>query len=146
MNSNKLKTSLWLGALLLVLNGCAVKLVSDYDETTDRAVSALQRKTAGHLLGLATLANTTGCTYDKHKEFYEEAKTDVSAIEVRTAALANNELETQQVQLLGSSLDSLEQLHQISCLTPDQIKLLMTQLNVQFTSILRFEMARRRGQ
>ena len=66
MNPNKLKTSLLLVALLL-LNGCAVKLVSDYDETTDRAVSALQRKTAGHLLGLATLANSSGCSYDKQK-------------------------------------------------------------------------------
>lgn len=130
----------------LLLQACAIKMVSDYDEVTDQAVMALQRKTAAHLLGLQTVAASSGCLYDKHKDFYEEAKADVSAIEVRTAALPNNELENQQVQLLGSSLESLEKLHQLACLSPEQIRPLLIQFNVQFTSILRFELARRRGQ
>lgn len=134
-----------LTCLLLLLQGCAVRLVSDYDEVIDQAVMALQRKTAAHLFGLQTLASGPGCKYDMHKAFYEEAKADVSAIEVRAGAQPNNDLETQQVQLLANSLESLEQLHQIGCISPEQIKPLLIQFNVQFTSILRFELARRRG-
>ena len=137
---------LLLACLALLLQGCAVKLVSDYDEVTDQAVMALQRKTTAHLLGLQTLASSgSGCKYEKHLAFYEEAKADASAIEVRAAALPDNQLETQQVQLLANSLESLEQLHRIGCLSPEQIKPLLIQFNVQFTSILRFELARRRG-
>lgn len=46
----------WL--MMAGLAGCTVKLISDYDETTDRTVSALQRKTESHLVALENVENS----------------------------------------------------------------------------------------
>jgi PHP family Zn ribbon phosphoesterase len=129
--------------IALTLPGCAVHLISNYDETTDKAVTALQKKTEAHLISLES-AGSPDCTYENHKPFYDEAKVDVSAIEVRAAAIAANEITTQQVHLLANSLDSLEKLHQMSCLSKEQIQPLRNQFNSSFTAILKLELAKRR--
>lgn len=139
----------WIAVYLLMfvgLAGCTVKLISDYDETTDRAVSALQRKTESHLVTLENVENLPDCVYDKHKQFYDEAKIDVSAITVRAAAIPKNDITTKETQLLLSSLENLEKLHKISCLSKDQIALLRSHFNTSYTAILKLELAKRRGE
>lgn len=139
-----------LGAAILLLafamSGCYIKLISNYDETTDKTVTALQKKTEAHLVALETVEGLPECKYEKHKQFYDEAKVDVSAISVRAAAIPKNEITTEQTVLLSSSLESLEKLHKIACLTKDQIKPLRTSFNSSFTAILKLELAKRRGE
>jgi len=145
-----LQPRLVLGAVFLglasALSGCSVKLISSYDETTDKAVSALQRKTEAHLVALEAVEGLPECKYEKYKQFYEEARVDASAIAVRAAAIPKNEITTEAVTLLAGSLGSLEKLHKIACLSKDQIAPLRTQFNTSFTAILKLELAKRRGE
>lgn len=129
----------------LALPGCVVKLVSNYDETTDRTVTALQKKTEAHLIALEAAEGLPECKYEDHKQFYGEAKVDVSAIAVRTAAIPKNEITSEQVMLLSKSLENLEELHKIACLSRNQISPLRIQFNSSFTAILKLEFAKRRG-
>lgn len=129
----------------LALSGCTVKLISSYDETTDKTVTALQKKTESHLVALEAEEGLPECRYEKHKQFYDEAKVDVSAIAVRAAAIPKNEITTTQTELLANSLASLEKLHKIACLSKDQIAPLRIQFNSSFTAILKLELAKRRG-
>ncbi|MFA6465259.1 MAG: hypothetical protein WCT30_05840, partial [Desulfurivibrionaceae bacterium] len=101
-------------ATALVVSGCAVKLISSYDETTDKTVTALQKKTEAHLVALEAVEGLPECKYEKHKQFYEEARVDVSAIAVRAAAIPKNEITTEHTVLLSQSLNSLEKLHKIA--------------------------------
>ena len=133
-------------AMTLALSSCTVKLVSGYDETTDRAVTDLQRKTEAHLVTLESVEGLPECTYENHKQFYDEAKVDISAITVRAAAIPKNDITTQESQLLASQLDNLEKLHKIACLSKDQITLVRTHFNTSFTAILKLELAKRRGE
>jgi len=133
-------------ALAFAMSGCSIKLISTYDETTDKTVTALQKKTEAHLVALETIEGLPECKYEKHKLFYDEAKVDVSAISVRAAAIPKNEITTEQTVLLSSSLENLEKLHKIACLTKDQIKPLRTSFNSSFTAILKLELAKRRGE
>lgn len=132
--------------LSLAVSGCSIKLISSYDETTDKTVTALQKKTEAHLVALEAAEGLPECKYEKHKQFYDEAKVDVSAIAVRAAAIPKNEITTEQTVLLSSSLDGLEKLHKIACLSKDQISPLRTQFNSSFTAILKLELAKRRGE
>lgn len=131
-------------ACLLILSGCTTKLISNYDEMTDRQVTALQKKTETHLLALEAVENSPDCKYEKHKPFYLEARVDASAIAVRTAAIPLNDITSEQVQLLSNSLETLEKLHKLSCLSKEQLKTLRTQFNTSFTAILKLELAKRR--
>ena len=133
-------------ASLVAISGCAVKLVSSYDETTDKTVSALQKKTEAHLVSLEAADGLPECVYPKHKTFYDEAKVDVSAIAVRAAAIPKNEITTEQTLLLSSSLATLEKLHKVACISRDQIAPLRIQLNSSFTAILKLELAKKRGE
>ncbi|WP_374564958.1 hypothetical protein [Nitrosomonas sp.] len=132
--------------LVVVLTGCTVKLISSYDEATDRAVTDLQRKTEAHLVVLESVEGLPECTFDHHKQFYDEAKVDVSAITVRAAAIPKNDITTQQTALLASNFDNLEKLHRIACLSKDQITLVRSHFNTSFTAILKLELAKRRGE
>ncbi len=147
-NPSRLRPTLGVAilALALAVSGCSIKLISSYDETTDKAVTALQKKTEAHLVALEAAEGLPECKYEKHKQFYDEAKVDVSAIAERAAATPKNEITTGQTVLLSNSLDSLEKLHKIACLSKDQIKPLRTQFNSSFTGILKLELAKRRGE
>lgn len=130
----------------MALSGCAIQLISKYDEATDKAVTALQKKTEAHLVALEAVQGLPECKYEKHKQFYEEARVDISAITVRAAAIPKNEITTQQAGLLAGNLGSLEKLHRMACLSGDQIAPLRTQFNSSFTAILKLELAKRRGE
>ena len=131
--------------ITLTLSACATKLISSYDEATDKAVTALQKKTEEHLLSLEAVEGLPECQYKNYKKFYVEAKVDVSAINIRAAAIPKNEITTEQTVLLSKSLESLESLHKIDCLSKDQISTLRLQFNSSFTAILKLELAKRRG-
>lgn len=130
----------------LGLSGCTVKLISSYDATTDRTVTALQRKTEAHLVTLEAVEGLPECTYDNHKPFYDEAKVDISAITIRAAAIPKNEITTKETVLLSNNLENFEKLHKIACLSKDQIALLRSHFNSSFTAILKLELAKRRGE
>lgn len=140
----------WIRALCLVvsvgvLSGCQISLLSQYDETTDKSVSALQKKMELHLLTLEAKERLPECAYSFHGATYQDLKVDASAIAVRAAAIPKNELTAEQVQLLGQSIETLEKLHQIACLSKAQIAPLRLQFNASFTAILKLELAKRRG-
>ena len=131
--------------LLLGLSACTVKLVSSYDEATDRAVTQLQRQVETFLVDLGAKQGSQKCAYDNHKAFYREVKVDVSALRVRAAAIAQNELTVEQLRLLDDSLNKLEQLHKIGCPSTEQLNALRTAFNSSFTAILKLELAKKRG-
>lgn len=137
---------LFLGlSCFLILSACNIQFISHYDETTDKAVSALQKKMEGHLLSLEAKDGLPECAYSFFQSHYQDLKVDASAIAVRAAALPKNELTAEQVQLLSKSIETLEKLHQIACVSKAQVAPLRIQFNSSFTAILKLELAKRRG-
>ncbi|WP_374326355.1 hypothetical protein [Azonexus sp.] len=131
--------------VLLALTACTPRLLAPYDEVTDRSVSALQRQTEAHLIALEAAAGTPSCAFAHHQRFYTDARIDISALAVRTAAIPGNERTAEQTTLLLASLESLRQLHRLDCLSTEQIAILRSQFNSSFTAILRLELAKRRN-
>ncbi|MBI4500554.1 MAG: hypothetical protein HY700_05275 [Gemmatimonadetes bacterium] len=138
--------------LLVALSGaggaCAVRLVSEYDDTTDKEVSSLQRSVDSFLRSLARSPRPPGCSYQVRAGFYDTTLTGVSSLVLRNRARPRNTLTVQQLELLDSSLVLLERLHQgkgEGCLSPEEIEPLRGNLNTSFAAILRLELAKRRG-
>lgn len=130
---------------VLALTGCSIKLISSYDERTDQAVTALQKKVETFFVKVGSQVGLPECTYDNHTKFYHETKVDISAIEMRARAIPQNEITIEQVQLLKSSLDSLEKLHKIDCLSGGSVTVLQSNFNIHLTAILKLELAKKRG-
>lgn len=147
------RRGLFLGVIVSVialLSGCAIQLVSSYDEKTDVAVTALQRKFESFFVKLESLKVPPACGYEKNKSFYDESKVDVSAIQVRAAAVPLNEIVIEQAKSLFENLERLEQLHKLKgetrCLSSDEIQPLRQAFTSSFIAILKLELAKKRGQ
>jgi hypothetical protein len=101
--------------LLVLLGGCAfkVKLVGQYDEITDRAVTDLQKKTASFFSKLKT-STGSDVSYEANKKFYEDAQGDVSVLilraEVVEEGLKRNPLTT-NFRDLQKQYEDLADLH-----------------------------------
>ncbi len=133
-------------SLIIALSGCSIKLISSYDENTDKAVTQLQKDFETFFVKIDSQAGLPECTYENQTKFYQDAKVAISAIEVRARAIAKNEITVEQVGLLKDSLTSLEKLHKLGCFTTGQIENLRSSFNSSITAILKLELAKKRGE
>ena len=122
-----------------------MKLISSYDESTDRAVTQLQRDIETFFVTVERQAGMPECEYENHVEFYQDSKVAISAIEVRARAIPKNEITIEQIALLKDSMDKLEQLHELGCFSPGQVENLRNSFNTSITAILKLELAKKRG-
>ena len=135
----------WL-ACWLVLSGCTVKLIADYDQKTDEAITQLQRKFETFFLNLESKVGTNEASYDNHLQFYKEIKVDVSAIKLRASAIPKNEITLNQVSLLEENIGLLEEVHKEGIVDIDVVKVPRDDFNTALTNILKLELAKRRGE
>jgi hypothetical protein len=108
----------------------------------------LQRSVDLFLLGLARNPRPPSCTYAARAAFYDTAETAVNSLTIRNRARDKNQLTVQQLELLDSSLVTLERLHRVrgdnTCMAPEAIEPLRANFNTSFAAILRLELAKKR--
>lgn len=128
----------------LAATGCvSVRLIADYDQKIDDGVTALQKKTEAFLIGLERTCQTPEGAYGKHVSFYDEAKVEISALQVRADAIALNTLTSEQLTLLKNSFAEMEEQHKKG-FTPLVVAKTRELLNTHFTAILKLEVAKKR--
>jgi hypothetical protein len=78
-------------AVALVLSSClSVKLISDYDEATDKALTQLQQSTDDFVTKLATSAPSPDNSFDKKKDFYDAVDQQLRRLEFRVSSIPKN--------------------------------------------------------
>jgi hypothetical protein len=127
----------------LAISGCTIRLIADYDQKTDDGVTALQKKTETFLIKLERTCQTPEGAYANHVAFYDEAKVELSALQVRTDAMALNKLTSEQLEKLRDSFEKMEAQHKLG-FTPLVVSDTRKLLNSQFTAILKLEVAKKR--
>lgn len=126
--------------------GClTVRFVADYDEEVDKGITALQKRVDTMLLRLERDVTAAQAQYDKNTSFYDEARADLRALELRAAAHPKNTLTSQQLVLFGKSLEDLEALHKSGFRSAAAIKPLLDAFDISAKAILTFEIAKKRG-
>jgi hypothetical protein len=131
-----------------------VRLVSDYDETTDRDVSALQKLVDDSLTALVG-QSTPLCLYAAHRQFYAAVHSALNVLSVRNRARGpNNGPTTEQIAVLDTvQFAALERLHGIAatrtppaCMDSAGVALDRQAIDQSFEAILTLELAKKRGQ
>jgi hypothetical protein len=131
------------------LAGCAVTLLSKYDQGTDQMTGALQRNMAIHVETLAG-QKPPHCFHKNHRDFYTQQHADVGALEMRVSAIPKNSPTITQVDDLKKALNTFESLHRSAsasgrCQTSVELQPSMDGLNAIFRAILKLEIAKQRG-
>ncbi len=139
--------AVWLTALaaVFVAAGCTLKLVADYDEVTDQAVTALQRKVERFFVDLERDIPTPDADYANHVEFYDDVRADLRVIRVRAAARPKNEITLEQLDLLAANVDNLEALHELGFEDREELVPVRAAFEQGFQAILTLELAKKRG-
>jgi hypothetical protein len=137
---------IWLVAIAIgLLAGCTtIRLVGDYDKEIDDGVTALQRKTETHLIKISAVPGPRAAPYKGTENFYQVTKVEVSSLRVRADSTSRNSLTVRMLDRLQNNYERLERMHKEG-LTVAEIPDLRGALNSQFTAILTFELAKRRG-
>lgn len=136
-----------LGMLILLVTSCSsIRLISDYDEITDKAVTALQEKVSRFFVKVDSQIGTDSAKYDNYKAFYQDVKVDLNTLKIRADAIDKNTIVQNQIAELTNMTDKLEQLHKIGFATVDQLKPLRQPFNSAFTAIIKLQLGLKRGE
>jgi hypothetical protein len=127
----------------LTVSGCAIRLIADYDQKIDDGVTALQKKTEAFLIKLERTCQKPEGEYSNHISFYDEAKVELSALQVRADAVALNELTSVELKDLQDSFEKMEEQHKLG-FTPIVVAETRKILNSHFTAILMLEVRKKR--
>jgi hypothetical protein len=135
---------------VMVISGCTVTLVSKYDEQTDANVTALQKKLDTYFLKLNG-ASFPDCSFAANRSFYDEVNIQLSSAQVRANAIPQNDITIQQLDALSKAITDLETVQKLrdgksSCLPAEIVTTDRTLFNSIFTAILKFELAKKRGE
>lgn len=148
----KCRLARWLayGFTVCVLSGCmAIKLVGDYDEQIDKGTTALQKEVETFLVKLETSAPKPEDkveTYDKHKEFYGDTKIAISGLRLRADATERNSLTVRMFDGLSNNISRLEKADREGIKKVEITESFRGGFTSQFTAILSFELAKKRGE
>lgn len=132
--------------LALLLSGCSsIRLVGDYDAQTDKGITALQKDMEVFFVTLESADGLMAAPYAASKGFYGQTKVAISSLRIRADALERNSLSVRMLDKLQNNFDRLAADHREG-ISKRELPLYRGGLNSQFTSLLTFELAKRRGQ
>lgn len=130
--------------LLALAAGCTeVRLISPYDEATDRGTTELHRKLETLLVALET-AEAEERTFIFNR-LYPEVLVDLRALRIRAGARPQNELQMQQFDELERQLTLFGDAYREG-MAPDEIDLFRTGFDRTLRAILTLELAKKRNQ
>lgn len=124
---------------------CSYKILSDYDEITDKSVNALQEKTATFFVKIKDQIGTADADYNKHKAFYDEVKVGLKNLKVRADAFDKNSITQGMIAKLNLMVTDLESLHKLGISSKDEIEPLENAFDSAYTGIIKFQIALKRG-
>jgi len=144
---NKNTSWLWLIciSIILVQSCTTVKIPNDYDELTNKTLAELQQSVSQYFVSIERHHGKPMAKSAHYDQFFDDAKVKLNTLEIRTAAIENNELVHQQILELQEMIRDLERLHQIGFKTVEEIHELQKPFTRAFTSILKLQLALRRG-
>ena len=142
----------WLMCVLIVftITGCStIKIVGDYDEQIDQGTTALQKDVETYLVKLESSAakpEDKVAAYIDNKQFYSDSRVTISGLRLRADATERNSLTVRAFDKLNANLDLFESMHKEGIIRIEITKLIRPGFTQQFTAILTFEIAKRRGE
>lgn len=130
-------------ALLLLVAGCQVKLVSDYDENFVKAALDVARDVSALLQSQRNLLSEKDGSYATNLSAYNRIEVDLNTLLVLTNAHENNDPSVAQVHKLIETVHGLERLHQAGPLSPAYLAQKQDDIDREISILIRTENAKK---
>lgn len=132
-------------SILTSLSCGPVRLISEYDEITDRTITVLQEQVTTYFVSLERNIGTDQALYKHYTDDFDKMKVNLSILEIRAASFEKNEIMQQSVVELKSMIDNLEKLHMLGFKSYEQVAPLRQPFNATFTALTKLLIALKRG-
>lgn len=143
---SRCKRTLLLSFVTLCLFSCnAVHLISEYDEVTDKSITALQEKVSSFFVDMSENLGTEKANYTHYQPFYREVKIKLTTLQIRANAMEKNEITQEQLRALKQLMSDLEAMHKTGFPNQATLDLSEQACNRAFTAILKLQLALKRG-
>jgi hypothetical protein len=127
--------------LTVSFTSCKLAMVGRYDPIIDNTVTALQQNVTRFFVKADSEVGTNAFGYDNYKKFYEDIKVQLATLRIRSAAVNKNSIADKEVGLLDENIKNLEKLHKLGINSVEEIALLRSAFDSQFTAIIKLQMA-----
>ena len=132
--------------LIAAIQGCSsIKLISDYDETTDKLTTEIQQKVSEVFVKIERNLGTTKAEYSSFTDQYDDIRVLVNTLEVRANSIEKNKIVQDQVKEIISMLDNLEKLHKLKFNDVRELTSLKDGFNRAFSAIIKLQTGLKRG-
>lgn len=133
--------------IVAIFYSCTVTLISEYDEQTDIAVVELQKKVESLLSEIDRSIGSNNFSYNNFEKKYDEARTDLSSLQIRAKARPKNEIQVQQFDKILNQINLLEEAHKSNeGIGKSEIPTFRNGFNQSFEAVIKLELAKKRGE
>ena len=134
--------------LVLYTSACAVKFVSDYDETTEKMATDLQKKIDGTMAKWEIEPpNDAARTYAANKAFYADVLSDLNVLRTRVSVQPNNPQTTGIVDTVIDSMKKIRDFHaKQNTVSTDTVIIEQRAIDQQLGDLIALELAKKRGE
>lgn len=136
-----------------------VRLIAEYDETIDKGITDLNRKTEAFLTNLEkTYIKYENAkddklikelkeklSYEESEDFYTDFRVELRVLKLRAECFTKNEKTVQQFEKMEEILNEQEKIHKNGFQDVIDIEAMSSAFNRGFKGILKLEIAKRRG-
>lgn len=131
-------------AAFTLLSGCAVSMMSQYDEKTDERIEKFGESANTLLFQLEEQdAQEPECSYDNHTDSYRDLRVQLKTIRMHEQAKPKNTQTQKQVEALQERVDQLITIHKKKCLPAAFIGITQNQINDMLGHMLKLERSKR---
>jgi hypothetical protein len=126
-----------------------IKLIGDYDEQIDKGTTTLQREVESFLTRLESSTKKPDdkvAGYSNNKQFYSDIRIAISGLRIRADAMERNSITVRAFDKISANINLLEKMHKEGITQIEIAQLIRPGFTQQFTAILTFELAKRRGE
>jgi hypothetical protein len=138
---NRLWVPVMIGLSFLLQQCSSVRLIQEYDQITDEKVTALQEKVARFFVGMERNIGKPEAAYENYVGFYDEVKTDLNVLQVRSKAIPKSDITQKQIESVQNQMNSLEKLHKLGFNTYEEVVPAKNAIEQSFAAIIQLQMA-----
>jgi len=129
--------------VLLLLAGCTMRFVSEYDIVTDTELTRLTKEINSYLI-VKEIELQGGEIRAPDEELYARWKSEIDILIARAESIPLTKLTVTQLKLLHSSISDLQDADWMGFGSTEEIEIFRATFNSIFRAILKFERAKKR--
>jgi hypothetical protein len=126
---------------LLFFSCSSIRLIQEYDSISDNKITSLQEKTSRFFVKAERQIQQSQFSYDSFINFYDDLKTDINVLLVRSRAIQKTDIIQKQLNSLLIQINTLEELHKKKIRSTEELEPIKNAIENSFTAIIQLQLA-----